>query len=71
MTLDEIRPHLAASPFRPLKVVTARNGTFDVASAGHVMLTATQLYIGRDVEDGVPRHVSTIPLQQIVRIEPA
>ena len=72
MTIEQIQPFLRAQPFRALKVVTARNGTFDVAAPGHVLLTTTQLIIGRDlVGDGVPAKVSTIPLVQLVRIEPA
>jgi hypothetical protein len=71
MKLDELRPLLSPASFKPMKIVTARNGTFDVAEAGHLLLTSTQLYVGRDVDDGVPRHVSTIPLLQIVRVEPA
>ena len=71
MTPSEIQPLLQADSFRPMKIVTTRNGTFEVMVLSHLLLTATQLYIGREINDvGVPTKVSAIPLLQIMRLEP-
>ncbi|HEY0008168.1 MAG TPA: hypothetical protein VGB55_05560 [Tepidisphaeraceae bacterium] len=71
MTASEIQPYLRAEPFKPLTIVTARNGSIPVTRPDAVLLATTQLYIGWEFDSsGVPSKVSIIPLLQIRQIKP-
>jgi hypothetical protein len=70
MRPEEIRDHLRAAPFRPLRVFLS-DGSYHVPHPDFAFVTVSHLIIAKEVNSrGVPRRTVTCDPLHVTRIEP-
>jgi hypothetical protein len=71
VTLQTFRELLAASPFKPFRMVMPSGQTYDVRHPEMAMLTRTDLLVGVDIaDDGVPAECKICSLLHVTAVEP-
>jgi len=70
MTVDEVREHLATTPFQPVRIVTSSGDRYEVRHPEMAFLTRCGLIIGLEEYDGVPSRHRTVSLLHITAVEP-
>ena len=72
MRAEEIRKHLRASPFRPLRVFLSDGSVHEIPHPELATITLQYLTIGTNLrEDGMPRDSVICDPMHVTRIEPA
>ena len=70
MNLQTFRDLLSAHPFRPFRLMMSGGQTYEVRHPEMAFLSRSSIYVGVDVEDGVPAEFRICSLLQVVSVEP-
>ncbi len=70
MTIQTFREALSAKPFRPFRLVMSSGQSYEVRHPEMAFLSRTAIYVGVDVEDGVPADFRICSLLHVTAIEP-
>lgn len=70
MTVQTFRDLLAERPFKPFRVVMFSGERHDVRHPEMAFLSKTSLYVGTDLEDGIPAEFRICSLLHVTTVEP-
>lgn len=70
MTVQTFRDLLAERPFKPFRVVMSSGERHEVRHPEMAFLSKTSLYVGTDLEDGIPAEFRICSLLHVTTVEP-
>jgi len=70
MTVQTFRDLLASRPFKPFRVVMSSGEKHEVRHPEMAFLSKTSLYVGTDLEDGIPAEFRICSLLHVTTVEP-
>ena len=70
MTVQTFRYLLAERPFKPFRVVMSSGEKHEVRHPEMAFLSKTSLYVGTDLEDGIPAEFRICSLLHVTTVEP-
>ncbi|MEM9346403.1 MAG: hypothetical protein AAGB26_07285 [Planctomycetota bacterium] len=70
MTVQTFRDLLAERPFKPFRVVMSSGEKHEVRHPEMAFLSKTSLYVGTDLENGIPAEFRICSLLHVTTVEP-
>ncbi len=70
MVAQDFRDLLAQRPFEPFRVVMSSGDRYELRHPEMAFLSRSTLYIGMEVEDGIPSRYQMCSLLHVATIEP-
>ncbi|MEM9110461.1 MAG: hypothetical protein AAGC72_10605 [Planctomycetota bacterium] len=70
MTIQAFRDLLAERPFKPFRVVMSSGEKHEVRHPEMAFLSKTSLYVGTELEDGIPAEFRICSLLHVTTVEP-
>ena len=70
MTVQNFRDLLTKRPFQPLRLVMSSGASYEVRHPEMAVLSKTSIYVGIDVDDGIPADFRICSLLHVTAIEP-
>ncbi|MEM6258989.1 MAG: hypothetical protein AAGI37_11810 [Planctomycetota bacterium] len=70
MTVQTFRDLLAERPFKPFRVVMSSGEKHEVRNPEMAFLSKTSLYVGTELEDGIPAEFRICSLLHVTTVEP-
>jgi hypothetical protein len=70
MTVQDFRDLLTKQPFHPFRLVMSSGLAYEVRHPEMAFLSRTSIYVGIDVEDGIPADFRMCSLLHVATVEP-
>lgn len=70
MTVQTFRDLLARRPLQPFRLVMSSGQTYEIRHPEMAFLSRTSIFVGVDVEDGIPAEFRICSLLHVTAVEP-